>query len=257
MNKHGISVLLIALLALAQLIVSCGDTSTDGNVRDNWEINVLIARNGDSPNGFVNVYAEIFKNDQAYVPGILTVDGRTVQSLGNGTYQGSFSPALLEDTSEISMTTPVDQFQFKQLIVVPDTFSFDFDQLPNNQVFSSTNVVNVRWNGSDFEGMQGSYFVVIEPANAANPAIGAFELFNGTIGSIPREAFRNSQGQFQTGSYNVWVVSRVDQPIQSPNLPFTIPSGIFSPNIDRVGVTGQIGAIYISPRKTITAVAGS
>ncbi len=243
------------ILGCGLTLSSCGDTSTDGNTRDNWEINVLLARNGET--GFVNVYAEIFKNDVAFISAILKVDEQSVQSLGNGRYSGNIDPSLLEDTSEISITTPIDAFQFKQLVVVPDTFSFDFEQLPSNQVFSSTSVVNVRWNASDFEGMQGAYFIVTEPTSSSNTAVGSFDLFSGNQGSIPPDAFRDSQGNFKTGTYNAWVVSRIGQPIASPNIPFTIKEGVFSQNISRVGVTGQYGAIYISPRRILTAVAGS
>lgn len=242
-------------LAATLMLTACGDTSTDGTVESDWKINILLARNGET--GFVNVYAEIFKNDAAYISAILKVDDLGVQSLGNGEYSANLDPDLLSDTSLISVTTPLDPFQFQQLIVVPDTFSFDFEQLPNGQVFSSTNVVNVRWTASDFENVAGGYFIVTEPSSSSNNAVGSFDLFSGTQGTIPRDAFRDSQGNYKTGTYNVWVVSRIEQPIQSPNIPFTIPSGVFVENIDRVGVTGQFGAIYISPRKTITAVAGS
>ena len=255
MNKK-LSLLVITglMLMLSLIVASCGDTSTGGTTKSNWKINVLLARNGET--GFVNVYAEIFKNDAAFISAILKVDDQGIQSLGNGQYSANLDPSLLSDTSTISITTPLDPFQFQQTVVVPDTFSFDFEQLPDNQVFSSTAVVNVRWNASDFEDASGGYFIVTEPGSSSNTAVGSFDLFSGTQGSVPRDAFRDSQGNFKTGTYNVWVVSRVDQPIASPNIPFTVPSGIFSENVDRVGVTGQIGAIYISPRKVITAVAG-
>ena len=254
--KKLTSVLLIAVsLAAGTMLLSCGDSSTDGQTRDNWKINVLLARNGET--GLVNVYAEIFKNDAAYQSAVLKIDELPIQSQGNGKYVANLNPAALSDTSEISITTPLEAFQFMSTIVVPDTFSFNFDQLPSNQVFSSTNVVNVHWNGSDFEGMTGGYFIVTEPTSAANTAVGSFDLFAATQGSIPHDAFRDSQGNFQLGTYNIWVVSRIEQPINSPNLPFTIPSGVFTENVNQIGVTGQIGAIYISPHKTVTAVAGS
>lgn len=242
-------------LVSALVLTSCGDTSTGGTTKNNWTINILLARNGET--GSVNVYAEIFKDSAAFVSAILKVDNQSVQSLGNGRYTANLDPALLSDTSLISITTPLDPFQFQQLVVVPDTFSFDFEQLPNNQVFSSTNIVNVRWTASDFENVPGGYFIVTEPASSLNSAVGSFNLFSGTQGTIPLDAFRDSQGNYKTGTYNVWVVSRIEQPIASPYIPFTIPDGVFIENIDRVGVTGQYGAIYISPRKTITAVAGS
>ena len=256
MKRSFLTIAFAALaLALSVTLLSCGDTSTGGTTRDDWKINFLLARNGET--GFVSVYAEIFKNNVAFISAVLKVDDQAVTSQGDGRYTANLDPGLLKDTSEVSITTPLDQFQFKQLIVVPDTFSFNFDQLPNNQVFSATTVVNVRWNASDFEGVQGSYFIVTEPTSAANTAVGGFELFSGNQGSISRDAFRDSQGNFKTGTYNVWVVSRIEQPIASPNIPFTIPDGVFSENLERVGVTGQFGAIYISPRKTVTAVAGT
>ncbi|MGB5107689.1 MAG: hypothetical protein WBP29_09325 [Candidatus Zixiibacteriota bacterium] len=254
MKKMTLILLTIMLLPASLYLLSCGDSSTDGQPRNNWEINVLLARNGET--GFVNVYAEIFKNDAAYPSAVLKIDDLVVPSEANGHYVVRLSPSSLSDTSEISITTSLESFQFMAAIVVPDTFSFNFDQLPDNQVFSSTDVVSVHWNGSDFKGMTGGYFIVTEPTSSVSTAVGSFDLFAATQGSIPRDAFRDSQGNFQLGAYNVWVVSRIEQPINSPNIPFTIPSGVFSQNVERVGVTGQIGAIYISPRKTVTAVAG-
>lgn len=255
--RRKLFLLLAAAMSVvaAVTLISCGDTSTDGNTKSNWKIDILLARNGET--GFVNVYAEIFKNDAAFISAVLKVDDQQIQSLGNGKYSANLNPALLSDTSLISITTPLDPFQFQQLIVVPDTFTFNFEQLPNNQVFSSTSVVNVVWTASDFENVAGGYFIVTEPSSSLNTAVGSFNLVSGTQGTIPLDAFRDSQGNYKTGTYNVWVVSRIEQPIASPNIPFTIPDNVFVENIDRVGVTGQIGSIYISPRKTITAVAGS
>lgn len=256
MRRSLLFLFVAAITSIASIfLISCGDTSTNGTTKSNWKINVLLARNGET--GFVNVYAEIFKNEAAFISAILKVDDQPIQSLGNGRYSANINPDLLADTSLITITTPLDPFQFQQLIVVPDTFTFSFAQLPDNQVFSSTNVVNVVWTASDFENVAGGYFIVTEPSSALNDAVGSFSLVSGTHGTIPRDAFRDSQGNYKTGTYNVWVVSRIEQPIASPNIPFTIPDAFFTENIDRVGVTGQIGAIYISPRKTITAVAGS
>lgn len=255
-HNPAFGLILIGLLtfASATCLISCGDTGTDGNTKSNWVINGVLAHNGET--GFVNVYFELTKDDEPYISAILKVDGQSVQSNANGTYTATLDPDLLADTSEIAISTPIDQFQFKYLIAVPDSFSFDFDQLPGNQVFAATNVVNVRWNASNFRGYPGGYFIVTKPASSANPASGEFGLFSGQPGTISRDAFRTTQGDYQTGNYNVWVVARVAEPFTIPALPFTIPEGVFVPNVDRVGVTGQIGALYISPRKVITAVVG-
>lgn len=263
MRKREFSGVILRFVVLAVIgliglvgLTSCGDTGTKGDVRSNWVIDGLLTRNGTSR--FVGVYFDITRDDKAFISAVILVNGQTVRSLGDGTYFENVDTSFLGDTTLIEISTPLDQnFNFQHQIAVPDSFSFDFDQLPNNQVFASTNVVNVRWNASDFEGYSGGYFVVTEPASQASTAVGSFDLFDGQIGSISRDAFRNSQGEFQTGTYNVYVVGRVEQPINAPGLPFTIPEGIFSQNINRVGVKGQIGALYIAPVKTVTAVSGS
>ncbi len=243
-----------SLFLLTAILAGCGDSSTQGDPTSEWEINGLLARNGET--GLVSAYFTVKRNNTAYISAVVKVDTLGVRSNGDGTYQSNFEPVDLSDTSVIEVTTPLENFQFRFLVVVPDTFTFDFNQLPDNQVFASTDVVNLRWNASDFDGMTGGYFVVCKPASSTNSAIGAFELFSGTQGSISREAFRTSAGDYRSGNYNVWVCSRIAQPQDAPVLPFDIPTGVFSPNVDRVGVKGQIGAVYISPRKTIVAVAG-
>ena len=112
---------LISALALT----SCGDTSTGGTTNNNWKINILLARNGET--GSVSVYAEILKDSAAFVSAVLKVDNQSVQSLGNGKYTANLDPALLSDTSLITITTPLDPFQFRAnrmfifqlLLVVP------------------------------------------------------------------------------------------------------------------------------------------
>ena len=263
---------MLVSLGIALVIASCGDTGTNGEVKSNWTVNAVLSTIADD--GQTYAFLALTKDNAAHTAATISLEapaGDTIPAatpinligLGDGTYRKTFAPSALRDTTNIKVKSLVDQFQFSFQLSVPDSFSAAIIDLADNRVLSSTQQVQVRWTSSKFaEG----YFIVVLPAGASNTsAIGYKRILRPgdytqdppySSAMIPRETFRSSQGDFKTGAYNVWVAAYHDNPINDETLPFILPVG-FVANVDRVGVTGQIGAIYIARVLALTAVAGS
>jgi hypothetical protein len=256
--RTGFSLLLLLLLP-AGLQLSCEDTGTEGELKQSHVINIVHAHLGQSDQ--INSYLQIWRDNAAFDLAAIgvynSVDTNAIALLtrvDSGTYSDVYAAFNLDATRQLmtEITTPLDAFQFRYTVAVPDTFSFAAPGLPGNIVRSSDGAVQLEWNAAQFaEG----YFIVVEPVASGNNAAGYAELISSqsaTGGSIPASAFRSTQG-FEEGDYDVWVVAYRQSPISYPGIPFDLPAG-FSDNIDRVGVDGRGGSMYIPSRLTLTAV---
>jgi hypothetical protein len=256
---------LLALLTTA-LAVSCGDTGTNGEVAVKWTLNALLSH--DANTGAVNAYLALTRNGTAYSAAIVSLvapaaDSADTISLlggGDGTYRKTFSPGLLYDTTYFKVESLLDQFQFSYLLTLPESLGVEVVDLPDNRVLASTQDVQVRWQAPRYAK---GYILVVQPALSSNPAIGYKKILGSSDYTedppylstlIPREAFRNTQGEFQPGSFNVWIAAYTDSPFNITELPFILPAG-FAPNLNRAGVTGQVGGLFIGKKVVLTAVA--
>ncbi len=265
MRDHALPAIVLLLVTMFTL-VSCGDTGTKGTVTNNWVIDGLIVR--DANVSQASGFASLVRNNQALTAALVTIEAPTADSapsislggVGDGTFRQSFSPSALRDTSMLKVRSLVDEFQFSFQTSVPDTFSATVIGLTGGVVRSTTDNVQIRWNPAAFAD---GYLIVVTPVSSNNHAIGYSKILVGAdyisdppylSTLIPREKFRDTQGQFQAGDYDVWIAAYHDEPIDNSVLPFTLPTG-FARNVNRTGVTGQIGALSISSMILLTAVA--
>jgi hypothetical protein len=248
------------------LVVSCGDTGTSGDVKIKWTVNALLSH--DANTGEANAYLALTRDGTAYSAAIVSLEAPSADSAtpislagaGNGTYRVTFSPRLLRDTTNIKVQSLLDQFQFSYQLSLPESLGIEIVGLPDNRVLSSTQQVQVRWIAPRFTK---GYILIVQPALSSNQAVGFKAILRpGGYGEdppylttlIPRETFRNTQGEFQPGAFNVWIAAYADSPINTTELPFVLPVG-FAPNLDRAGVTGQVGGLFIGKVVALTAVA--
>ncbi len=254
-GKYVHSLVAAVCIAVVVLLTACGGTSPNGDVKNNWEIYGTITHNGST--GIVSVYVEIYRDGEAFVLGAVKLDDLNVNPIGDGTYVGNFALAdldSLKSSVELDITTSIDDFHFQQLVDVPDAFEFEANGLTDDQVFSNT-MVNLEWTSAFSGSADAGYMLLAKQTSGSMTAVGYQETLGGLEGTIPTDAFRNSAGDFQAGNYNLWVVARSQQPIYHNGLPIQFDDSVFSENIDRVGVTGQIGALYIPAPLQVTAVA--
>jgi hypothetical protein len=260
----------IATFALAALMffVSCGDTGTDGEVDVKWVVNASVSR--DANTGQAGSYLSLTRDGVAYTAALVkltapagdSADTISLMGGGDGTYRLTFTPQQLRDTTNITVKSLLDQFQFSFQLSVPESLGLEVVGLPDFKVLSSTQQVQVRWIAPKYaEG----YILVVQPASTSSSAVGYKRILTpGEYGQdppystalIPNTAFRSTQSEFQAGVYNVWIAAYHDSPINTNQIPFTLPSG-FTRNVDRTGITGQIGALFIGRVVNLTAVAPS
>jgi len=256
---------LLALMTTA-LVVSCGDTGTSGDVKIKWTVNAALSH--DANTGQANAYLALTRDGAAYSAAIVSLEAPSADSAtpislagaGDGTYRVTFSPRLLRDTTNIKVQSLLDQFQFSYQLTLPESLVIEVVDLPDNRVLASTQQVQVRWKAPRFAD---GYILIVQPALPSNHAVGFKEILRpGGYGEdppyltalIPRAAFRNTQSEFQPGAFNVWMAAYADSPINTTVLPFVLPVG-FAPNLDRAGVTGQVGGLFIGRMVVLTAVA--
>ncbi len=256
---------LLALMTTA-LVISCGDTGTNGDVKIKWTLNALLSH--DANTGEANAYLALTRDGAAYSAALVTLQAPSADSAdtislagaGDGTYRATFLPGTLRDTTYIKVESLLDQFQFSYTLNLPESLGIEVVDLPNNLVLASTQQVQVRWKAPKYAK---GYILVVKPELPSNIAVG----FKKILGSsdytqdppylttlIPREAFRSTQSEFQPGAFDVWIAAYADSPINTSKLPFVLPVG-FAPNLDRAGVTGQVGGLFIGKKVVLTAVA--
>jgi hypothetical protein len=245
------------LMALAQ---SCDDTGTSGDLDNEHEINALFSH--DATSGKLTVYVEVWRDGEPFVGATVTLDTiKSVPSAGEGKFATAFNRSEFGDTVQLDVRSVLDAFNFRALVAIPDSFSLDIGALPGGVVRSSTENVKLVWSQSRLED---GYLVVVDPPNTANPSVGYSRVIPPTeyvvegqllVATIPNTAFRDSQGVFQPGDYEVWLAAFRGSPINYPILPFALPDE-FGENVNRVGVTGSIGAIYIPEKRVLSAVTG-
>lgn len=256
------------LFAVVAVLTSCGDTGTEGKVDVTWTVNALVAQ--DANTGQAHSYLALTRDGAAYTAATVkltappgdSADTISLAGQGDGTYELAFSPRLLRDTTNIYVKAITDQFQFSFQLSVPESLGIEVVGLPDNRVLSTTLQVQVRWLAPKYaEG----YCLIVKPAAITSSAVGYQKLLSpGEYGEdppyltamIPMSAFRSTQSEFQPGTYNVWIAAYHDSPINTDQLPFTLPTG-FTRNVDRPGVTGQVGALFIGKVLNLTAVAAS
>jgi hypothetical protein len=269
-QKSGILFAAIALVALmvTALVVSCGDTGTSGEVEIKWTVNAMLSYEADA--GETSAYLALTRDGAAYSAALVTleapasdsVDAISLSGAGDGTYHLDFSPSLLRDTTNIKVKSLLDQFLFSYQISLPESLGIEVVDLPDNRVLASTQQVQIRWKAPRFTD---GYILIVQPALSTNSAIGYKKILQTSDYTedppylttlIPRTAFRSTQDVFQPGTFNVWIAAYADSPINITGLPFVIPVG-FAPNLNRAGVTGQIGGLFIGKKVVLTAVAPS
>ena len=256
---------LLALMTTA-LVVSCGDTGTSGDVKIKWTVNALLSQDANA--GDAHAYLALTRDGAAYSAALVTLEAPAADSAdtislvgaGDGTYQVTFSPRLLRDTTNVKVQSLLDQFQFSYQLSLPESLGTEVVDLPDNRVLASTQQVQVRWRAPRFAD---GYILIVQPALTSNHAVGFKAILRpGGYGEdppylttlIPLQAFRNTRSEFQPGAFNVWIAAYTDSPINTTKLPFVLPVG-FAPNLDRAGVTGQVGGLFIGKKVVLTAVA--
>jgi hypothetical protein len=115
-------------------------------------------------------------------------------------------------------------------------------------------MVSLEWTPAFPVGSEGGYIMLARQTSGSLTSVGYQETLNGAEGTIPTSAFRSLNDEFQPGRYNLWVIARSDQPVSWSGLPVTFDDSVFSENIERVGVSGQFGALYIPPPLEVEAV---
>ena len=175
---------------------------------------------------------------------IVTVDGDTIASYGNGRYFRLTLANKLhpKDTLNIVISSSSDSVVFTKNIIMPDTFHITYI-LPNRDN-PGGGTRNIYWTLSQYTS---GYFVVVSYPSA----VGHNQLvsYNSTQETIDPSAFRTSQGDLVSGTYSVYVVSYRESFVSYTGIPFSLPSGLPSGNIN--GASGTIGAGVIAPKDYI------
>jgi len=237
-----ISILVLAGLCLF-LFLRCGNGVISPETGHQFIINGALVKNMTYNQDVIEF--TIRRDSVLFNSAIVTVEKDTIASYGYGRYFRVTPADKLhpKDTLNIVVSFPSDSVTFTKDIIMPDTFHIT-DILPNYQNPNGQNTMLIYWTASQYAS---GYFVVVSNP----PAVGHNQLvsYNYTMETIDPSAFTTSQGGIVYGTYSVYVASYKESFISYTGIPFSLPSGLPSGNVN--GASGTIGVGVISPKDSI------
>jgi len=239
-----ISVYILALMAL--VVIGC-DGTIEGTVDEEYTVDGLLFHNPEENSSFC--YALIFREGEP-IEGLLTYaitgpqDSVQLAPIGNGGYQTVAGSLTLEPnkTYHLRADEPFGEFFFSEDLKIADTFRITVTGLPANRHYSGGSV-GLDWNAPspDFD-----YFVTVVPPSSEVAPYSSFD-----TESVPAEAFYNSGDLPVPGKYRIYIVAYDETFYSNGNLEpdlifFPYPSEGFPDNVDKVGISGKLGAAILS-----------
>lgn len=240
----------IVLLICVALSLSCGGKVTTRTEESEYEftVNGVVIKDMNSGNDIC--YFSILQDNIPFSGAVVTVGSDTLENQGNGNYYLDGSSLFsFGETISVTVSSVQDDFVVSKLVVMPGSFSIK--ELPaNDEVNVGGHSVVVSWNPS--ESASGYFLSTVKPDGL--PGYTQWDENKDGTETIPPDAFRTSQGSLVEGIYEVYVVSYWGGFPYYSGLPFEVPPGIPTGNID--GASGTIGAGVISQYVTIDVTTG-
>jgi len=146
----------------------------------------------------------------------------------------------LSDSPDLSEIVP---------FAIPGDFQITSVQLPDNRVNNGGDPVPIIWSLS--LGSSGYFFsVVLKDSAYVTAGYSEFVTTGTASATVPRDAFQ-LYSDLDTGWYYVYVCGYSGSPNSDYMLPSVIPANNFSDNITTLLLTGQFGAITVTPHDSI------
>ncbi len=236
------TILILCLL----LSLSCGGkvtTRPDGEELE-FTINGVLVKDRNLDEDFA--YLNILRNSDPYTEAVVQADTHVLTNQGNGNYYKE-GPSLFDFGQNVSVTiTCPDDFTLGASAVMPNVFHIDPLPLSGDTLNPGGKAVRVTWTAS---ASASGYILSVTTPDVVPSAVGYVAHLKGTVLSIPHETFTDAQDDLVQGVYEVYVVAYHGGFPQYPEMPFELPDGLPTGNIN--DANGTIGAGVIAEKARI------
>ena len=251
MKCSSVTIKALVLFLLIIFFFSCGGKVTTRPPSDDFEftINGVVVK--DMNSGRDVAYFAILKNGDPFDGAVVKVGSDTLESEGNGNYFLDGFPLFnYGQTVLINISSAADDFNLSTSRQIPG--SFEITDINHTTVTSAqTELVRVSYSIST--GASGYFYSVVKP-DGRDALTTVIEPDQFGYAPIQLDAFYDELGEFETGTYQIFVVAYNSSFVYYPGMDFYLPGGLPSGNLS--GANGTIGAGVVAASGSIEAEPG-
>jgi hypothetical protein len=236
----------LILFLCMTLSFSCGGkvTTRTEDEQQEFTINGVVVKDRNLEKDFV--YVNVLRNSEPYQGAMVQAGAHILTNQGGGNYYKE-GPSLFTFGQNVSVTvTCPDDFTLAASVVMPGNFSIV--SLPANDTLNAGgHSVAVTWNPS---AQSSGYFLSVAKPGAVPGTVGyaARDENKDRAETIPPDAFRDGLTLVE-GLYEVYVIAYYGGFPAYPEMPFELPDGLPTGNIN--GANGTMGAGVIAEKARI------
>jgi len=242
------------LLALASVLTGCNSRPVSKPDTQGYYLEGALVKNLDTDD--LNISIILKRNDTVYQNAVISVAGDTLTYVA-GRYLYSYPEAddIPAGQYYLKVADPSESFADSVAFAVPQDFAIqDISGVNDDRVYRSSDIVGISFEISI--GSSGYVYAVVD-RNDKYENIGYAEFVTTGATSVTinkEEALEVPQNLNDTLKYHLYVYSYTGAPSTTTLLPTRFPVGLAN-NIDRLDFSGKFGAVIITPRDSLNAVA--
>ena len=251
MKCFSVTIKALVLFLLIIFFFSCGGKVTTRPPSDDFEftINGVVVK--DMNSGKDIAYFSILRNGDPFAGAVVMVNSDTLENEGNGNYFLDGFPLFnYGQTVLINISSAADDFDLSASRQMPGSFEITEINWPTIRSAQS-HLVRVTYSIST--GASGYFYSVVKP-DGSDGFTTVIEPSQFGETPIQRDAFLDELGEFETGTYQVFLVAYNPSFLYYPGMEFYVPGGLPSGNLS--GANGTIGAGVVAASASIEAEPG-
>lgn len=242
------------LLALAMAITGCNSRLAPQPDNEGYYLEGALVKNLDTDD--LNISIILKRNDTVYQNAVISVAGDTLTyAAGRYLYAYADADQLPAGQYYLKVADPSESFADSITFSIPQDFTIqDISGVNDDRIYRSSDIVSISFEVSI--GSTGyAYAVVMNDETYDNIGYAEFVTTGATSVTIDKEAALDvPQNLNDTLKYHLFVYSYTGAPSTTTLLPTRFPVGLAN-NIDRLDFSGKFGAVVITPRDSLNAVA--
>ncbi len=237
---------LLLLISFGLLVLSCGlPWGTNPRIKaPAFNVNCVLVK--DLNTGTDLAYFEIQRNAVFSNIDTVKVDTFLIPISGTGK---NFSNTLLFDflsLINVRLVNLADAFSSSGGVRMPDSFEIDTISGIPYPLNPGGQAVTLTFTPSE---STTSYIISVAPQDTLSTAAGYSDFVTCCQATIPPEAFRDSAGTPQFGTYYIYMVAFKNSFYTYPGIPFSLPAGI--PTSSLPNTSGTFGAGIVAQKDSV------
>ena len=193
-------------------------------------------------------YFAVLRSGDPFDGAVVKVNSDTLDNQGNGNYYLDGFPLFnYGENVSISVSSAADEFSLITSRQIPG--SFQITDI-NHPTVTSAQTELVRVSYSISTGASGYFYSVVKP-DGRDALTTVIEPDQFGFAPIQLDAFYDQLGEFETGTYQIFVVAYNSSFVYYPGMDFYLPAGLPSGNLS--GANGTIGAGVVAASASIEA----